>query len=251
MQCCNIKGQRKGDKILTVYKISSVENSTDAHLSSPSFTLDLICYSNGGEFTSNVDSTFWSPEAPAWKAAMKRMCEKNAFVPAYVNDYKEFILDVATLNDLNDALSEQNFVNTIEVLPDLKTAYTVVGDQLGKEMLKLDKYECAQLIVYPYIPFAACAVIMKAEFPLNWRLLKSVANGVKFKGMYKKVVKDDSIIAIYKRKSDLGLKHVNEVCAFYNTDIKTLNQMASEPSILKEIQDIDNQIDKMMQSEED
>ena len=142
-------GQRKGDEILTVYKISSVENSTDAHLSSPSFTLDLICYSNGGEFTSNVESTFWTVETPAWKAAMKRMYEKHAFVPAYVNDYKEFILDVATLNDLNDALSEQNFVNTIEVLPDLKTAYTVVGEQLGKQMLELDKYECAQLIVYP------------------------------------------------------------------------------------------------------
>ena len=142
-------GQRKGNEILTVYKISSVENSTDAHLSSPSFTLDLICYSNGGEFTSNVESTFWTVETPAWKAAMKRMYEKNACVPAYVNDYKELILDVATLNDLNDALSEQNFVNTIEVLPDLKTAYTVVGEQLGKQMLELDKYECAQLIVYP------------------------------------------------------------------------------------------------------
>ena len=142
-------GQRKGQEILTVYKITSVESSIDAHLSSPSFTLDLICYSNGGEFTSNVESTFWTVETPAWKAAMKRMYEKNAFVPAYVNDYKEFILDVATLNDLNDALSEQNFVNTIEVLPDLKTAYTVVGEQLGKQMLELDKYECAQLIVYP------------------------------------------------------------------------------------------------------
>ena len=142
-------GQRKSEEILTVYKISSVENSIDAHLSSPSFTLDLICYSNGGEFTSNVESTFWNMEAPAWKAAMKRMYEKRAFVPAYVNDYKEFILDVATLNDLNDALSEPNFVNTIEVLPDLKTAYKVVGEQLGKEMLELDKYECAQLIVYP------------------------------------------------------------------------------------------------------
>ena len=142
-------GQRKGQEILTVYKITSVESSIDAHLSSPSFTLDLICYSNGGEFTSNVESTFWSVEAPAWKAAMKRMYEKHAFVPAYVNDYKEFILDVATLNDLNDALSEPNFVNTIEVLPDLKTAYKVVGEQLGKEMLELDKYECAQLIVYP------------------------------------------------------------------------------------------------------
>ena len=142
-------GQRKGQEILTVYKITSVESSIDAHLSSPSFTLDLICYSNGGEFTSNVESTFWNVEAPAWKAAMKRMYEKHAFVPAYVNDYKEFILDVATLNDLNDALSEPNFVNTIEVLPDLKTAYKVVGEQLGKEMLELDKYECAQLIVYP------------------------------------------------------------------------------------------------------
>lgn len=142
-------GQRKGQEILTVYKITSVENSIDAHLSNPSFTLDLICYSNGGEFTSNVESTFWNVEASAWKAAMKRMYEKHAFVPVYVNDYKEFILDVATLNDLNDALSEPNFVNTIEVLPDLKTAYKVVGEQLGKEMLELDKYECAQLIVYP------------------------------------------------------------------------------------------------------
>lgn len=103
---------------------------------------------------------------------------------------------------------------------------------------------------YPYIPFSASLTIMKAEFPLNWRMLKSVANGVKFKGMYKKVSKDDSIIAIYKKKSDLGLKHANEVCAFYNIDIKTLNELAKDASSLKEIQDTDNQIDKMLSFEE-
>ena len=137
--------------------------------------------------------------------------------------------------------------NLYDVVKELQngTAHCIEDEEVKSIMFPLVR------MYYPYIPFAACAVIMKAEFPLNWRLLKSVANGVKFKGMYKKVVKDDSIIAIYKRKSDLGLKHVNEVCAFYNTDTKTLNQMALEPSTLKEIQDIDNQIDKMMQSEED
>ena len=104
---------------------------------------------------------------------------------------------------------------------------------------------------YPYIPFSASSTIMKAEFPLNWKLLKSVANGVKFKGMYKKVVKDDNIISIFKRKSGLGLRHVNEVCAFYNTDIKTLNMMASDDDVFNEIQDIDSQIDKMMASEDE
>ena len=61
----------------------------------------------------------------------------------------------------------------------------------------------------------------------------------------------DNIISIFKRKSGLGLRHVNEVCAFYNTDIKTLNMMASDDDVFNEIQDIDSQIDKMMASEDE
>lgn len=104
---------------------------------------------------------------------------------------------------------------------------------------------------YPYIPFANSLAIMKADYPLNWKLLKAVTNGVKFKGMYKKVSKDENVISIYKRKSDLGLKHPNEVCWFYETDIKTLNELAADKESLKEIQDIDEQIDKMTTSFEE
>lgn len=103
---------------------------------------------------------------------------------------------------------------------------------------------------YPYIPFAMSNVILRAEFPLSWNLLKAAANGVKFAGMYKKVVKDENIISIYKRKSDLGLKHLGDVCAFFETDLKTLNMLAQDSDSLKEIQDIDNQIDKMLSFEE-
>lgn len=132
-------------------------------------------------------------------------------------------------------------MNLFDVIKELQsgTAQGIDNEDVKPLMFPLTR------MYYPYIPFAVSMAIMKAEFPLNWKLLKSVANGVKFKGLFKKVEKDDHIISIYKRKSDLGLKHANEICTLYEIDMKTLNMIAEDPESFKELQTIDSHIEKV------
>lgn len=133
-----------------------------------------------------------------------------------------------------------------DVLKELQngTAHTLEDEDVKPLMFPLVR------VYYPYIPISCSLTIMKSPFPLNWKLLKSLANGVKYKGMYKKVSKDDNIVSIYNRKSDLGLKHIGDVCKFYETDIKTLNMMSENKDTFKEIKSIDDMIDKMLKSED-
>lgn len=127
----DVEAQRS---IVAVYRVIDIDTNTP---NVPKFKVHLVAYMTEGVWQKfEEEDTIWSEDSDAIVAIIERLNEENAKRACYIRRYRERRLDV---NDMNDILSDNEFMSTCQEVSSVEEAYQHAAAALTGHFDQLDK----------------------------------------------------------------------------------------------------------------